>query len=148
MKLSTLAWDGHGRDCDTQACIANGMLHYMGLTCIQVRLDPAQYPGESGEFVWERSLHSGPHKDQLEIRRTGNKPCSAQVCINALDGKLGTPCTAAYMQLRPSATRHVLSLSCWLDSSTCVEVVSMLPAYHMWMCDQEFSAHSPALPPP
>jgi hypothetical protein len=47
---------------------------------LQVQLDPAQYSGEAGQFVWERSLHSGPHKDQLEVRRIGNKPCNAQVC--------------------------------------------------------------------
>lgn len=75
---------------------------------VEVRLDPAQYPGEEGLIVWEKvrmedagipslceatsspslpqplypqALHVGAFRDQFEIKRMGSKPCEATVTI-------------------------------------------------------------------
>ena len=52
------------------------------LSRVEVRLDPEQYPGEEGLIVWNRSRHVGPFKDQLEIRRVGDRPCHATLIVD------------------------------------------------------------------
>lgn len=49
---------------------------------VEVRLDPEQYPGDQGLIVWDRSRHIGPFKDQLEVRRIGDRACHATVLVD------------------------------------------------------------------
>lgn len=42
--------------------------------------DPEQQATSSGRIlVWDKALHVGPHRDGLEVRRTGTTPCRAKV---------------------------------------------------------------------
>ena len=48
---------------------------------VEVVLDPAQYPGDSGRFVWEKSQHEREHREALHVRRLGSAPVEAKLTI-------------------------------------------------------------------
>ena len=48
---------------------------------VEVVLDPAQYPGDSGRFVWEKSQHEREHREALHVRRLGSAPVDARVTV-------------------------------------------------------------------
>ncbi|KAL4425736.1 hypothetical protein ABPG75_009752 [Micractinium tetrahymenae] len=48
---------------------------------LEVQLDPAQCPGDSGRLAWDKARHDREHREAIQLRRLGNKPVEATISI-------------------------------------------------------------------